>query len=406
MCGTLTTRCCSALALTAVCAAPLFAQATKPAPFPTPRAQVAKKSKIDKGPPPLLPIQTVWTLSLNNPLAVAPAYEKTLAFFAIAGDRLVCYDLATGKQQWLVPARPQTDLVAGGGMVFLVEPDALTARRGSDGGVVWQLPFADALAVPPVWDNSWLVAATKAGSVLAFRAADGHLIWSRDIGSPAHGRPALAADRVYIPAADGRVIALRVETGEPLWERRLGGPPDDILALDDRLFVGSEDNFFYSIQTKDGRVAWRWQTGGDVIGVPVVDEHRVYFVALDNVVRALNRGSGVQQWMKTLPLRPTTGPTRAGSSLVVTGFAPSLRVFNLSDGVAGGEIPAAPEVAAPPYVFDDAATKRPLLLVITRDLATGATATLVTHSFEPPTLPVSPLPNPITFAPSTTTTPR
>jgi outer membrane protein assembly factor BamB len=343
---------------------------------------------------------------MNNQLTVAPAYDKTLAFFAIAGDRVVCYDLTTGEQQWLVSARSETDLVAGGDMVFLVEPDALTARRASDGSVAWRLPFAEALAVRPVWDNGWLVAATKAGTILAFRAADGHLIWSRDIGSPAHAQPALAADRVYIPAADGRVVALRVDTGEPLWERRLGGPSRDMLALDDRVFVGSEDNFFYSIQTKDGRVAWRWQTGGDIIGLPIVDEHRVYFVSLDNVVRALNRGSGVQQWMKTLPLRPVTGPVRAGSSIVVTGFAPSLRVFKLTDGSVGGEIPAAPEVAAPPYVFDDVATHRPMLLVITRDLATGATATLLTHSFEPPAQPVSPLPNAVTVGLPTTTTPR
>jgi len=349
----------------------------------------------------------VWTLALNNPLAFAPAYDNTLAYFAIAGDRLVCYDLRSGKQQWLVSAPAQIDPVAGGGMVFLREPDALTARHSSDGSVAWELPFAEPLAVRPVWDNGWLVAATKAGSVLAFRATDGQLLWSRDIGSPAHAMPALAGEHVYIPTADRRVVALRVDTGAPVWERRLGGPADEILALDERLYVGSEDNFFYSIQTRDGRVAWRWQTGGDVIGLPVVDEHRVYFVALDNVVRALNRGSGVQQWMKTLPLRPTTGPVRAASGLVVTGLAPSLRVFNLTDGAAAGEIPAPPEVAAPPYVFEDAVTKLPLLLVITRDIAKGATATLVTHSFEPPTSPVQPLPNVITFAPQTTTaTPR
>jgi outer membrane protein assembly factor BamB len=379
----------------------VYAQATGPAPFPSPPVQ---KRKIDKTPTPLLPLQTIWTLALNNPLTFAPAYDKTLAFFPLAGDRLVCYDLVSGKQQWLVDAATQADPVAGGDMVFLVEPDGLAARRASDGAVEWRLPFAEPLAVHPVWDNGWLVAATKTGAIIALRASDGHQIWSRDLGSPAHALPALAADRVYIPTADGRIVALGIETGEPVWERRLGGPPDEILALDERLYVGSEDNFFYSIQTKDGRVAWRWQTGGDVIGLPVVDEHRVYFVALDNVVRALSRSSGVQQWMKTLPLRPMTGAVRAGSALVVTGFAPALRAFNLTDGVAGGEIPATPEVAAAPYVFEDAVTKLPQLLVITRDIAKGATATLMTHSFEPPASPVSPLPNPVTFGPPTTTT--
>jgi outer membrane protein assembly factor BamB len=380
------------------------AQSTKPVPFPSPRTHTGK---IDDKPPSLVPIQTLWTLPLNNQLTVAPAYEKLRAFFAIAGDRIVAYDLLTGKQLWLVSAQPQMDLVAGDGLLFLVEPDSLTALRTDDGSVAWQLPLAEPLAVHPVWDIGWLIVAAKSGSISALRAADGSTIWSRDLGSPAHALPALAADRVYIPKQDARIVALRVDTGAPVWERKLGGPPDEILALPDRLYVGSADNYFYSIAAKDGRVDWRWRTGGDVIGLPLADEHRVYFVALDNVVRALGRSSGVQLWMKTLPLRPMTGPVRAGGTIVVTGFAPTLRAVNVSDGAAAGEIPAAPEVAAVPYVFDDPVTKVPKLLFVVRDIAAGATANLVTRSFEPTLAPVAPLPNIVTFgSPTTTPLPR
>jgi hypothetical protein len=143
--------------------------------------------------------------------------------------------------------------------------------------------------------------------------------------------------------------------------------------------------------------------GGGIVGEPVLDGMRVYFVALDNVLRALDLVSGGQHWMRPLPLRPITGPTRAGSTIVVTGLASALRAFNLADGVAAGEIPAAPEVAAPPYVYDDPATGLPQFLYLTRDIAAGATATLVTRSFEPTIAPVSPQPNIITFGPPTTT---
>ena len=43
-------------------------------------------------------------------------------------------------------------------------------------------------------------------------------------------------------------------------------------------------------------------------GMPIADDHRVYFVAFDNVLRALNLNSGVQQWMRPLALRPAWGP--------------------------------------------------------------------------------------------------
>jgi outer membrane protein assembly factor BamB len=242
------------------------------------------------------------------------------------------------------------------------------------------------------------------GTVNAYRASDGYLVWSHDVGSRAHAPPSLAADRVYVPTDDGRIVALAVETGSPEWERKLGGAPHEILALDDRLFAGAADNFFYCVIARDGRIDWKWRTGGDSIGAPVADERRVYFVALDNVLRAMSRISGNQAWMRPLPLRPIAGAVKAGRTLVVTGQAPAptLRGYNMSDGSAAGEIQATPEVAVPPHAFIDDETMLPMLMYLTRDLTKGATATLVKRSLEPPVSPIAPLPNVIMPGPTAT----
>ena len=138
---------------------------------------------------------------------------------------------------------------------------------------------------------------------------------------------------------DGRVVALRVETGEPIWEQRLGGAPNDILALDDRLYAGSKDNFFYCLMTEDGRVDWRWRTGADVVGRPSPTSGRVYFVSLDNVLRAINHSNGVQQWMRPLPFRPGLAAAESRRiTVVVAGLAGSARAFNMKDGMAAGEL--------------------------------------------------------------------
>jgi hypothetical protein len=185
-----------------------------------------------------------------------------------------------------------------------------------------------------------------------------------------------------------------------VWERRLGGTPNEILALDDRLFVGSSDNYFYCITTDSGRVDWRWRAGADAIGMPAVDEQRVYFVSLDNVVRGLNRSNGVQQWIQLLKLRPTGGPLRAGGTVIVYGLTPPLRAFNANDGKGGGDIPAAGPLptGAPPHLIDPDGPL-PSLIVITRDLAKGDTVTLLTRSVEPAASPVAPLPNPVNAIP-------
>ena len=394
-----------------------------------------------------MPVETVWGLALNNPLTAPPAFEGTLAFFPIEGDRLVAYELLSGTQKWMIAARPLMEPAAGTGLLFILEADTLKALHAADGTVAWELPFADTLAVHPVWDNGWLLVALATGEVRAYRATDGQLIWQRDLKSPAHAPPALAADRVYVPTTDGRIVALRVESGEPLWERRLGGAPNDILALDDRLYAGSQDNFFYCVMAADGRIDWRWRTGGDVIGRPVADDRLVYFVALDNVLRAMNLVTGSLQWMRPLPMRPAWGPAKAGASLVVAGQNAPLRAFNIKDGTpaAGTLIGVGPQpqdvidaaaaadkepeydddgelikrkpltfltlaadigVAAAPHVLEHPVSHLPLALLLFKDIAKGVSATLVVHSVEPLLIPaVAQLPNLVQIAPVAPTTP-
>jgi outer membrane protein assembly factor BamB len=231
--------------------------------------------KAVRAPLSLFPAVPVWTLALGSQLTVPPAYDDTHVFFALEGDRIAAYDIISGQRTWLVTARPQVQPVAGDGLLFIVEPETLTALTVADGSAAWQLRFGEKLSVAPVWDNGWLVVSTAIGEVLAFRGADGHLVWRQPLESPAHAPPALAGNRVYVPADNGRIIALQVETGEPLWERRLGGAANDILALDERIYAGSADNYFYCVMARDGRVAWRWRTGGDTIGTPAADDDRV-----------------------------------------------------------------------------------------------------------------------------------
>lgn len=360
-------------------------------------AQITRRSA--QTPVSLFPVRAVWTLALNNPLTVPPVYSGSHAYFAIEGDRLVAYELERGRQEWMASAHAEIEPAVGDGLIFIAQPTSLTALRTKDGRIAWQLPAPGALAVPPVWDNGWLVLATRTGEVLAFRAIDGHLVWRRDLGSPAHAPPSLAADRVYVPLDDSRIVALRVDTGDVAWEHRLGGPATGLLAQDDRLYAGSNDNYFYALHTDDGRVAWRWRTGADVVGVPVLDERNVYFVSLDNALRALSRKTGVQQWVRLLPLRPTRGPVRVDRTLVVSGIVPTLRGYNMKDGTAAGELSAAGELAGSPYAVPTASTELPQVLVVTRDLTRGATATLFMRNLDPPLSPFTPPPNAIKVTP-------
>jgi putative pyrroloquinoline-quinone binding quinoprotein/putative pyrroloquinoline-quinone-binding quinoprotein len=415
-----------------------------------------------------VPTRAVWTLVLNSQLIVPPGYDATHAYFALEGDRVAAYSLPEGTRLWMVDARPLLRPAAGDDLVFLTEAAGLVARRASDGEVAWQRPMPEVPIVPPVFDTGRLIVATKSGHVELLHAKTGATIWERTLDSPAHASPSFAADRIYVPIADNRIAALQTDSGDTVWERRLGGAPNEILVDRDRLYVGALDNVFYCLLVKDGVIDWRWRTGGDVIGAPVADERHIFFVALDNLLRAMDRKTGAQVWMRPLPVRPVAGVVLAGSTLVVAGPPAALRVFMVKDGVPatgepippgapvqaapviissytpGAEIPRValnpadltkalpdtipPEIdndmansgaakaaslatdaesAAPPHVVTDPVTQLPLLLVLSKDVARGAGATLVRREFEPPVAPLSPLPNMVMIAPQNATpTPR
>jgi hypothetical protein len=408
----------------------------------------------------IVPTRAVWSLVLNSQLTMPPAYDATHAYFPLEGDRLAAYSIPAGKRLWIVSAHPLLQPAAGDGLVFLVEAAELVARRADDGSVAWQLALEDMPIVAPVFDDGRLIVATKGGQIRVLRGEDGAIVWQHSIGSPAHARASSGDGRVYVSTSDGRLASLRADTGDPVWERRLGSAPNEILADGDRLYVGTADNFFYCVLAKDGTIDWRWRTGGDIVGQPVTDERRVFFVALDNVLRAMDRKSGAQVWIRPLPVRPIAGVVLAGSTLVVAGPVAQLRVFTTSDGTpaagdpivpgastrpapiissqysAGADIPVIPlrdadlravmpngippeieeegpagttstslatdaEIAAPPHVVYEPTTHMPMLLMLTKDIARGAGVTLVTREFEPPVTPVGPLPNLIVIAPAT-----
>ena len=351
------------------------------------------------------PDELHWTLELNNPLVASGfvAYGGSVGYYPIAGDRIVAIDLVSGALQWTVPALPRSTPAFADGRLFIEVAGGLAALESKDGSVAWRIPMSDALAVPLASDHGLVVAAT-AGAVLVFRAKDGSLLWRHDLASPPHGMPALGEAGIFVPVTDGRVIAFQADTGEILWEHWLGAAANDIVMLKDRLFVGSNDHFLYCLNAGNGDKVWRTRTGADVVSRPTVDERRVYFVSLDNVVRALNQRNGVQQWKRSLPFRPAWPPINVFDAIVVAGLMGPLKAYYLKDGTPAGEMNTGADLlAARLHAFESPAVVGPMLVVVTHNVAGDAKITAVSRAFEPSIATALPaLPGAQTLTPATT----
>ena len=312
------------------------------------------------------PLEVKWVATLPAATAFAPAFDGDHAYVSLATNQLVALRIKDGTTVWSVECPMSAAPAAGDGLVFAGSDGLIEARSKADGRAHWRLPVKGKITSLH-WDNGWLLASPEAGPLLAIRAADGEILWQRDLGAPLQAAPAPAGDRVYLPLQDGRLVALALATGEEIWTHKLAEAAVGILPVGDRVFVAARDNRLHSLDAEDAGTNWRWQAGADLLGLPVLDEKRVYFVALDNVLRGHGRNNGTMHWKRVLPMRPITGPLLSGQTLIMAGIASELRGYSAVDGTQIGEITVKGAeneemlLAAPPHL-----TPQDLLILVTR----------------------------------------
>jgi outer membrane protein assembly factor BamB len=368
------------------------AAAAQPAGTAPVKGSRAQRSAPRPDPRRVLPLSTTaaWKVTLPALASSAPALDANRVYVPLRSGSLAAYALATGAEAWTVPAVETSVAPAvGDGLVFLAGDRRLEVFEAETGASKWRADLPAPATAPVFWGNGWLLVITGEGEATMRRAANGEVLWQRTIGSPVHARAAAAGTHVYLLADDARVLTLDLVTGATVWEATLPAKAVSITPLDDRVFVGDTDRFFYCLSAKDGKIKWRWRTGAAIVGTAVVDDESVYFLSLDGVLRALDRGNGHQRWKATIPHRPTTGPFLSARRLAAPGISVEIPAYSARDGSAAGGVKLGGEPSMPP-LFIPAAEVAGLdrFLVVTDD------TTLQLLVSMPPPLRSTPLPGP------------
>ena len=314
----------------------------------------------------LFPLQVGWTIDLGQAPAARPAFDDVHAYVPLRDGTLAAVRLSDGVLVWSVEQPTQFSPAAGEGTVVVAGGETLIGLRASDAALLWSTEVGAAVSASPLWAAGWLIALLDSGDVVALRGADGEELWRLPLGGSLLIPPAVGGTELFVPVADGRIVAVHLQTGRRIWEHVLDGSPQEILPLD-ALFVGATDNYLYRLSRRDGHVEWRWRTGGDIVGLPTIDQQQVFFVSLDNVVRALDRDSGVQRWRGLLSARPRAGPALVGDVIFVSGVSPQLRTFDAVTGRSLNVLEAPGELAAPPHVVRDPSEGGPRLVLTIAD---------------------------------------
>jgi outer membrane protein assembly factor BamB len=295
---------------------------------------------------PVLPDSVEWSSVLSAQPQGAPVVAGSVIAVPVAGGALLAHRRTDGHELWKVELGAEKPLATDDERIYVASGEAIHALAPETGKTVWRVPLAGKPTAAPVPRGGWVIA-VAAGELVAIRADDGSVIWRRQVGA-IEFRPALDGELLVAPLIEGRVLALDVRTGEPLWERILGSAPTEPLVIGGHVYVGTADKAFFTLDGETGRIESRWRIGAEVRGRAAVDDRHVYFAAMDNVLRAIDRGNGALRWKVGLTYRPAAGPVVLGGAVVVPGDVDVLPAYDGASGKPVGKIAFSARLAVLP----------------------------------------------------------
>ena len=348
----------------------------------------ARPAAAEKVEPPRLPVAIQWSVALTTAVATAPVSEGDRIFLALRSAHLVARDVTDGRELWRIPKNVTSGFAADGGLLFVASGDAIEALKTADGMSVWTVPRVTT-AVPLLAAGGFVFAVTTT-EIVAIRATDGAIAWRHAAGGVRHA-PAVDGDRVYLGAEDGRIVALDLATGSVRWEKFVEGGVTALTAYRGLVYAGAGDKHLYCLDARNGAVKWPFRIGALITGHIAVDDDRVYFAALDNLVRAVDRSSGNQRWKTALKTRPISGVRAVGHVLFVAVTGTELVMLFDRDGARSGAIalPGDTSRDTPPAVRETAAGLQ--VFLVTGGLSDDWALTYVGPAGEPAPVPFSAL---------------
>ncbi|HYU79430.1 MAG TPA: PQQ-binding-like beta-propeller repeat protein [Vicinamibacterales bacterium] len=329
-----------------------------------------------------------WIVSFDTPSVAAAGFDEQTAYVPLKGGELVAVGLDRGDRRWKVDLATSFTPAAGDGFVFAAAEDAVVAFDERTGAIAWRTAIGGAIAAPVFFDAGLVLVAKTDGELLSIRAQDGVVAWRRGVGAEPAAPPSAAGDRLYVGLKDHHLLALDRETGTTVWTLAAGDEISGILALGDQVLFGTRGNRVYSVRPSNARLRWQWRVGADVMGAPAADEHRIYFAALDNVLRAVDRASGNLAWSQPLPSRPSAGPFRTGDVVIVPTVSADIGAYSAASGKPAFTIRAAGELGGALFLRDSPRPTAPRLIAVSR----GGTLQGFAPRYEPPPGPLDALP--------------
>jgi len=210
--------------------------------------------------------------------------------------------------------------VVAGGAVFTMDADGnVSAFDSQTGAKIWRASIRPKhtrglnVGGGISYDGGHLYAATGLSEIICFDAKSGTIRWRQSLGVPARSGPTIAGGHIFVSLIDSSMVGLDGQTGKTLWSHQASNPLTGVLGLPAPAVAGSTvvagfgSGDLLTLNTDSGEVLWTDNLGATgtglsqlsaIVGLPVIDQGRVFVGSLGGIVLSLDLPTGRRLWEK------------------------------------------------------------------------------------------------------------
>ena len=192
------------------------------------------------------------------------------------------------------------------------------------GATNWTFDTGMRIVGSPAVSDGVVVFGSTNYNIYGLDAKTGEELWHVATNQAVMGAATIHEGIAYIGGGDGRMFAIDIHTGKVKWSF------DELknyvltrpLVYDNKLYFGTWDTHFYSLNLADGSLVWKWNNGkgnpklSPASVWPVAANGKVFITAPDRYFTCLDAETGAEVWRTNeYKVRETVGLSEDGKTV-------------------------------------------------------------------------------------------
>ncbi len=145
--------------------------------------------------------------------------------------------------------------------------------------------------------NIFVYGVLEKGEIQAFLKENGEKAWDKSFKGSIDAIPVIADEKMFFGTKEGFFYSIDVYSGAEKWKNRVKkNISTSPLYYQDRVYFGAWDGYLYAFQSGSGKSIWKAKTNDAIGKTPVVYNSKIFLGSLDGFVYALDLRDGSELW--------------------------------------------------------------------------------------------------------------